>query len=199
MIVYLATNNPHKVEELSPLLPGVELALPRDADVDFDPVEDGADFLANSLIKARALYALVHAPVLADDSGLCVDALGGEPGIRSARYGQVEGGPKLDAADRNRLLLERMRGEAKRSCRFVCCLSLVLFDDRFFVAQETCEGVLLDSPRGSGGFGYDPVVLLPELGRSVAELSMEEKAAVSHRGRAAGRMAALLADLIAAP
>ncbi len=199
MIVYLATNNPHKVEELSPLLPGVEFRLPRDAGVAFDPVEDGADFLANSLIKARALYALVRTPVLADDSGLCVDALGGEPGIHSARYGQVEGGAKLEAAERNALLLARMAGRADRTCRFVCCLTLVLSGERQFSAQETCEGVLLESPRGSGGFGYDPVVFLPELGRSVAELSMEEKARVSHRGRAARRMAALLADLAGAP
>lgn len=199
MIVYLATNNPHKVEELAPLLPGVELALPRDAGVPFDPVEDGADFLANSLIKARALHALVRAPVLADDSGLCVDALSGEPGIRSARYGQMEGGPKLEASDRNRLLLEATRGATDRSCRFVCCLSLVLSADRFFAVQETCEGVLLDAPRGSGGFGYDPIVFLPELGRSVAELSAEEKARVSHRGRAARRIAVLLADLARVP
>ncbi len=199
MIVYLATNNPHKAEELAPLLPGVELRLPRDAGIEFDPEEDGADFLANSLIKARVLHALVRAPVLADDSGLCVDALGGEPGIRSARYGQVEGGPKLEAADRNRLLLEAVRGAADRACRFVCCLTLVRSDDRFFAVQETCEGVLLEAPRGSGGFGYDPIVYLPELGRSVAELTMEEKSRVSHRGRAARRMAALLADLIAAP
>ncbi|HOX17105.1 MAG TPA: RdgB/HAM1 family non-canonical purine NTP pyrophosphatase [Spirochaetales bacterium] len=199
MIVYLATNNPHKAEELAPLLPGVELRLPRDAGIEFDPEEDGADFLANSLIKARVLHALVRAPVLADDSGLCVDALGGEPGIRSARYGQVEGGPKLEAADRNRLLLEAVRGAADRACRFVCCLTLVRSDDRFFAVQETCEGVLLEAPRGSGGFGYDPIVYLPELGRSVAELTMEEKSRVSHRGRAARRMAALLVDLIAAP
>jgi len=199
MIVYLATNNPHKVEELAPLLPGVELRLPRDAGVAFDPAEDGEDFLANSLIKARALHALVRAPVLADDSGLCVDALSGEPGIRSARYGQVDGGPKLEASNRNRLLLEAMRGERDRSCRFVCCLTLVLSGDRHFSAQETCEGVLLEAPRGSGGFGYDPVVFLPELGRSVAELTMEEKSRVSHRGRAARRMAALLADLVAEP
>ena len=199
MIVYLATNNPHKAEELAPLLPGVELRLPRDAGIEFDPEEDGADFLANSLIKARVLHALVRAPVLADDSGLCVDALGGEPGIRSARYGQVEGGPKLEAADRNRLLLEAVRGAADRACRFVCCLTLVRSGDRFFAVQETCEGVLLEAPRGSGGFGYDPIVYLPELGRSVAELTMEEKSRVSHRGRAARRMAALLADLIAAP
>jgi len=199
MDIYLASNNAHKARELEALFPGVRFRLPSDAGLDFDPEEDGPDYLSNALIKARALHALVRAPVLADDSGLAVDALGGAPGVRSARYGQEPGGPLLSAENRNAFLLARMEGVAERSCRFVCCLALMLSAERVFTAQETCEGVLLEAPRGSGGFGYDPVVWLPESGRSVAELSEAEKARVSHRGRAARRLSAILSDLNVAP
>lgn len=199
MTIYIATGNAHKLDEIRPALPGVDIRLPSDAGVDFDYEETAEDFVGNSIGKAMALWSAVGAPVLADDSGLCVDALGGRPGVLSARYGSPDGVTPLGAAERNRLLLGEMRGRRDRSCRFVCCMTLVLSRDRFFVVQETCEGVLLDEPRGSGGFGYDPVVLLPELGRSVAELSAEEKNRVSHRGRALSRVAALLGGLGPAP
>ncbi len=133
-------------------------------------------------------------PSLADDSGLSVRALGGGPGVRSARYGSPDGIRKLDTAERNALLLAAMEREEDRACAFVCCLVLLLPEDRFFVVQETCPGILLRSPRGEGGFGYDPVVFLPELGKSVAELTAGEKNMVSHRGRAAGRLARILQD-----
>jgi len=201
MEIYVATANAHKLLELAPALPGHSLRAPADAGhPGFDVVEDGADFIDNALKKARALYDLVGKPSLADDSGLAVRALGGEPGVRSARYGSPDGGAtKLDAASRNAYLLGRMEGESDRACAFVCCLVLVLSEDRFFVVQETCPGELLLAPRGSGGFGYDPVVWLPALGKTVAELTMEEKNRVSHRGRACARMAAMLADLGRAP
>ena len=96
-------------------------------------------------------------------------------------------------------MLQEMEGKAGRACRFVCCMSLVLSLNRLFVVQETCEGVLLKAPRGVGGFGYDPVVYLPELGKTVAELSMEEKNSVSHRGRAIVRMSSIIASLAALP
>lgn len=137
---------------------------------------------------------MIQAPVLADDSGLCVDALDGRPGVLSARYGSSQSGRLLESAERNALLLAEMAGFADRTCRFVCCLSLVLGPARLYVIQETCEGELLLEARGHGGFGYDPVVFLPALGKSVAELGMDEKNQVSHRGRAIQRMAVLLAD-----
>jgi XTP/dITP diphosphohydrolase len=115
--------------------------------------------------------------------------------VLSARYGSTDGSTPLAAPERNALLLEEMRGVADRACRFVCCMSLVLSPDRIFVVQETCEGLLLEAPRGSGGFGYDPLVYLPELGCSVAELSTEQKNRVSHRGRALSRMAAIIDSL----
>ena len=197
MEIFVATANAHKLIELAPALPGHRLRSPAEAGLPgFEVEEDGATFLDNALKKARSLYRLVGEPSLADDSGLAVRALGGEPGIRSARYGSSDGGAtKLDAASRNAFLLSRMAAEEDRACAFVCCLVLVLSEDRFFVVQETCPGELLRQARGSGGFGYDPVVYLPELGKTVAELSMEEKNRVSHRGRACARMAAILADL----
>lgn len=157
-------------------------------------------FLGNSLGKARALFNLVKAPVLADDSGLCVDALGGAPGVTSARYGSPDGGRTvLSAREKNELLLREMEGRRDRACRFVCAMTLIISEHRFFTVQETCEGILLESPRGGEGFGYDPVFLLPREGLSMAELSLERKNRLSHRGRAAVRIRSILDSLAALP
>jgi XTP/dITP diphosphohydrolase len=200
MEILVATGNAHKLIELAPLFPGHRLRKPADVGhPDFDVEEDGSTYIENALKKARALYELTKCPSLADDSGLAVRALGGEPGIRSARYGSEEGGQKLDSSERNRLLLVRMHGFEDRRCSFICALAFVFDEDRFFVVQESCPGQLLRSPRGKGGFGYDPVVFLPALEKSVAELSQEEKNEVSHRGRAGRRIAALISDLAAWP
>ena len=195
MEILVATGNAHKLGELSPLFPGHILKAPDSVGIrDFEVVEDGSSFLDNALIKARALYLMTGRPSLADDSGLTVRALGGAPGIYSARYGS-EDGRKLEAAERNALLLANTEGFADRACAFVCCLVLILSESRFFVAQETCEGELLRAPRGEGGFGYDPLVYLPAQKKSVAELSTSEKNSLSHRGKAAARMARLISDL----
>lgn len=195
MTLFIATNNAHKLEEIRAAMPGLDIRSPRDAGLDFDFPENADSFLGNSTGKALALWHLLHVPVLADDSGLCVDALLGRPGVLSARYGSAPGAVPLESGDRNSKLIGEMAGKTDRTCRFVCCMSLVLTPDRVFVVQETCEGQLLDKPRGAGGFGYDPIVFLPELGRSVAELSQVEKNRVSHRGRAIARMAVLLENL----
>jgi len=197
MTIYLASGNLHKVEEIKGVLPGVKVLVPADAGISFDFDETGQTFLDNSMGKAMALWHQLGRPILADDSGLCVDSLGGRPGVLSARYGSLEGQAVLESAARNELLLREMQGKNDRSCRFVCCLSLVLGPDRAFTIQETCEGQLLEAPRGQGGFGYDPVVYLPELGKSVAELSPAEKNLVSHRGKALQRLRAIIADLLA--
>jgi XTP/dITP diphosphohydrolase len=205
MEIYVATGNAHKLVELAPALPGHLLKTPADAGImNFDVVEDGSTYLENAVIKARALYALVGRPSLADDSGLSVHAMEGAPGVLSARYGSRRDPKsgreiKLEAPERNAFLLKNMEGEADRGCAFVCCLVLVLDEERVFAVQETCPGELLSSPRGEGGFGYDPVVFLPSLGKSVAELTLEEKNRLSHRGRACARMAKILADLEARP
>lgn len=195
MTIYMATNNRHKLGEMRSAMPGVRLLTPEDAGIDFDFPEDGDTFLENALGKAKALWALLGKPVLADDSGLCVDALGGRPGVLSARYGSLPGGAPLSSPERNGLLLEEMAGKPDRSCRFVCCLVLMVSPDRFFAVQETCEGELLLEPRGADGFGYDPIVFLPALGRSVAQLGMEEKNRVSHRGRAVARLLPMIESL----
>lgn len=196
MILFLASGNPHKLDEIKGILPGVQILVPATVGLDFDYEETGHTFLENSMGKARALWDRLGRPTLADDSGLCIDSLDGRPGVWSALYGSPDGGPVLESNMRNTLLLKEMQGKQNRSCRFVCCLSLVLSADRAFSIQETCEGQLLETPRGDGGFGYDPLVYLPELGKSVAELSPAEKNIVSHRGKALKRLGTLIADLL---
>ena len=191
MEILLASSNRHKRREFAALLSGYSIAIPQDKGIPFEPEETGASFFENALIKAEALYKATGLPVLADDSGLCVDALDGAPGVHSARFGSESGAPLPDSK-RNALLLAKMKGEANRTCRFVCCLLLYAGKGRVFSAQETLEGVLLEAPRGEGGFGYDPVVFLPDLGKSVAELSEEEKNMISHRGKAARALKAIL-------
>jgi len=187
----LASNNDHKHAEFVRLFPGVRILRPRDVGVDFDFAEDGASFLANALGKARALYGIARRPVIGDDSGLCVAALGGEPGIQSSRYGS-DGTSKLSTPERNALLLARLAGAEDRRAFFVCCLALVIAEDRFVAVQETVHGEIAESPRGTNGFGYDPLFLLPARGLTIAELSDPEKDLVSHRGRAARRLRAVL-------
>lgn len=195
MKLLVATNNQHKVEELRPVFKGWELRTPSEEGIrDFDPHESGASFFENALIKAQALWERCRMPVLADDSGLCVEALDGRPGIHSARYGALHGG-LLSASEKNQLLLEELRGVENRRCTFVCCLVVMTGKDRFVAVQETLEGEIGLAPVGEQGFGYDPIVYLPEQGKTVAQLSQEEKNRISHRGKAAWKMARILAAL----
>lgn len=193
MDILVASFNEHKLLELKPLFPGLRLVSPTELGYgELEIEEDGQSYFENALIKAKALYERAGIPTLADDSGLSVDALDGAPGIRSSRYGAPDGNRKLSSPERNALLLSEMEGVADRNCAFYCCLVFMYGKDRFASVQETCPGLLLESPRGMGGFGYDPIVYLPELGKSVAELSSGEKSIVSHRGRAARRMNVIL-------
>ncbi len=188
----IATNNPHKAAEFRRLLAGADadLVTPADAGVALDVPETGATFAENARIKARAFRSASGLPSLADDSGIAVDALGGRPGVHSARYG----GDALDDAGRVRLLLSEMDGvpEEERACRFHAVLAFAAPDGSEETAEGVCEGRLALQPSGANGFGYDPVFFLPEFGRTMAELAPEEKDAVSHRGRAARRMLPLL-------
>ncbi len=188
----LASNNEHKFAEFSRLFPAVRLLLPRDIGVQLDFDENGATFFENARGKALALFAATARPVLADDSGLCVHALGGKPGVLSNRFGAGPDGKSLETAKRNAYLLDKLTGLTDRSAFFVCCLVLVQEEDRFVVVQETVHGTITEEPRGTNGFGYDPLFLLPRLGRTLAELSDEQKDAVSHRGRAARKVRASL-------
>ena len=198
MNIWFATNNAHKKEELQAIF-NIGVKIPSDAGIDFDPDETGLTFSENALHKARELRKLLKKdePVLADDSGLCVDGLDGRPGIYSARYGS-NGGNNLTSAQRNSLLLEELGANPKRSARFVCAMVLLLADDRFYLVQETIEGEIVKScefSRGEGGFGYDPIFLIPRLGRTMAELSSEEKNRLSHRGKAGKAIAEILRNL----
>jgi XTP/dITP diphosphohydrolase len=208
MIIWFATGNVHKKAELAAILPEHTIKIPADTGLAFDPEETGAAFMDNALIKARALYRLARetergaAPqaVIADDSGLCVDALGGRPGIYSSRYGGAGAGAgkKLEARERNALLLAELGDNPDRGARFVCAMVLLLDENRFRAVQETLEGTIIRSPdeaRGSGGFGYDPILYLPERGCTVAELPEEEKNRISHRGKA-GKIIAGMLDTI---
>lgn len=154
------------------------------------PEETGDTYRENALIKARAGAALTGVLALADDSGIEVDALGGAPGVRSARFG----GPGLDDAARTALLLERLRDvpAGRRTARYRCVVALVWADGTERTAEGTAEGVITAAPRGTGGFGYDPIFEDLALGRTFAELTPEAKAAVSHRGRAVRAAIALL-------
>ena len=174
------------------LLGGYDLVLPKDEGIEFDPEETGRDFAENSLIKAEALWNIVHEPVLADDSGLCVKALGWGPGIYTARYGEKEAGRKLSDNEKYMLLLKNMEGITDRKAHFVTALCLILSDDRRYIIQETCDGSIALSPSGTAGFGYDPVFFIDEAGMIAAELPEGEKDRYSHRGRAARLMKLLL-------
>jgi XTP/dITP diphosphohydrolase len=151
---------------------------------DLEVDEDGVTFLANAQKKAREYAAATGLPTLADDSGLTVAALGGRPGVQSARFG----GPGLSSDDRNRRLLELMEGQADRSAAYVCVIALARRAEpasKVFLGR--CEGRIGRHPRGEGGFGYDPVFLLPD-GRSMAELPDADKDAISHRGLAVAEL-----------
>ena len=187
----VASNNAHKLRELARLFPGVRLLAPSELGVSFEFEENGASYLDNALGKARHLHGILGRPVLADDSGLQVPGLGGEPGIYSSRYGMTPGRPRLTDPERCGILLAKAEPLADRSCFFVCCMVLILEEPRFLAVQEIVRGELARAPRGGGGFGYDPIVLLPALGRTVAELTDREKDRLSHRGRAARRVRAL--------
>lgn len=191
MDIFLASGNKHKKEEFAAILEGVNIRIPSDIGVAFSPEETGATFLENALLKARALYTLVKRPVIADDSGLCIDALDGMPGIYSARYGMKDG-VKLEAQQRNNLILHQMKGVTKRTCRFVCCIAVMMDAERIATVQETCEGLITQSAIGQHGFGYDPLVYLPQIGKTVAELRPQEKNELSHRGKAGKIVAQIL-------
>ncbi len=196
MILVAATSNAGKLRELRALLNGLDLDLRSLADFAGAPAveESGDSFLANARLKAHAIAAHTELPALADDSGLEVDALGGAPGVRSARFASDAGAGVGDAAN-VALLLTRLRAvpQARRTARFRCAVVIARPDGAELVADGTCAGLLAASPRGSGGFGYDPVFLYPPLGRTFAELASAEKDRVSHRAAA---IAALRPQLV---
>ena len=182
MKAVLASHNKKKMAEMRAILSelGVELLSQADMGVDIEPEETGTTFEENARIKAEAIMQATGLPAIADDSGLVVDALNGEPGVYSARYG----GEGLDDTGRWQLLLKNMEGKENRACRFVSVICCAFPDGSQLMTRGECHGVVAEGPRGEGGFGYDPVFWLPEKGKSMAELSPEEKNSISHRGNA---------------
>lgn len=182
--IVFATSNEGKMREIREILKdlGTEILSMKDAAVEADIVEDGDSFEANAVIKAKAVWEETGGIVLADDSGLEVDCLGGEPGIYSARYM----GENTSYEIKNWNLIHRLNGveEEKRTARFVCVIAAVLPDGRTLTARGTMEGLIAHKPAGDGGFGYDPILMLPEYGKTSAEITMEEKNKISHRGKA---------------
>lgn len=182
--IVFATSNEGKMREIREILKslGAEILSLKEAGVHVDIVEDGDSFEANALIKARAVWEKTGGIVLADDSGLEIDYLNGEPGIYSARYM----GENTSYEIKNWNLIHRLDGvpEEKRTARFVCVIAGVLPDGRVVTTRGTMEGHIAHEPAGAGGFGYDPILVLPEYGKTSAEITMDEKNAISHRGKA---------------
>ena len=185
MKVVLASKNKHKLVEISQITAqfGMELVLQAELGVDIDVEETGTTFEENSLLKAEAVMKATGLPALADDSGIAVEALGGEPGIYSARYGFDE---SLDDHGRLMLLLKNMEQipDGQRQAKFVCVISFITPEGRVIQARGEIHGELTREPRGENGFGYDPIFYYPPLGKTTAELTAEEKNEVSHRANA---------------
>jgi XTP/dITP diphosphohydrolase len=190
MKLILASNNPHKLVEIRAILGSEfdEILSLREAGIDHETVEDGSTFLENAEKKAREIMELSGCCALADDSGLCVDALGGAPGIYSARYAGVHGDDKAN----NRKLLRDLEGVEDRRAHFACAMVLVRPDGSAVRAEGRMDGVIAHAKAGGNGFGYDPLFYLPERGCTNAQLTPEEKNAISHRARA---LHALVAQL----
>ncbi len=178
----LATHNPGKLREMGAILArfGVEVVSPKDLGLTVDVEETGATFAENAMLKAKAICAVAQLPAIADDSGLCVDALNGGPGVYSARYG----GEGLDDRGRYMLLLNNMRGQTTRAAHFACAIACAFPNGDTLTAEGRCDGTIAFAPMGEGGFGYDPVFFVPEKAKTFGQLTAEEKSAISHRGRA---------------
>lgn len=197
MRLVFATGNAGKLREAREILnpAGIEVLSPADAGLapeDVEVEETGTSFRENSLIKARHLYSLCGLPCFADDSGLVVDALGGEPGIYSARYASLDGGEDHNFSSNIEKLLHKLHGVSDRTARFVCAVTLIIDGEPLFF-DGTCEGHIATAPSGGGGFGYDPVFVADAFpGMTLAEVSEDDKNAVSHRGKALQSMSIFL-------
>lgn len=194
--IVFATSNEGKMREIREIMKdlGCEVVSLKEAGVQVDIVEDGDTFEANAVIKAKTVWEQTGGIVLADDSGLEIDALNGEPGVYSARYM----GEHTSYEIKNWNLIHRLNGvsEEKRTARFVAAIAAVLPDGRVVTTRGTMEGMIAHEPAGAGGFGYDPILMLTEYGKTSAELTMEQKNAISHRGKGLRTMKEVLAKEI---
>lgn len=184
MKIVIASSNKHKILEIRDKfsnIRGLEIISLSDYKNIPEIIEDADTFAGNALKKARIIRDFTGEISLADDSGLVVDALNGEPGVYSARYG----GENLSDTDRYKLVLKKMADveDSKRSARFICAIAMAMPDGREFVTEGLCEGVINREPAGSNGFGYDPVFYIPELKSTMAEITLDEKNRISHRAK----------------
>ena len=188
----IASNNPGKLREIAHILEplGIEIA-PQSAYGVPEAEEPHCTFVENALAKARHASRIAGLPALADDSGICAQALDGAPGVRSARYAEAAADRLTQDESNNRKLLAALRGAADRRAHYYCVIVLVRHadDPQPLIAEAEWHGVVLEAPRGSGGFGYDPLFFLPDLGKSAAELAPEHKNRISHRGKALALLA----------
>ncbi len=184
--LFVATGNAGKLREIRDILKGIDVYGLADLDEPIEIEEDGDTFYANAFKKANTLMQILGMPVLADDSGLEVDALGGRPGVFSARFA---GEHASDEANTQKLL-EELSGipYQQRGARFVCAMCLVMPDGTCYSAEGETKGIILDAPKGENGFGYDPVFYVEDYQKTFSELTLEEKNAISHRGRALFQM-----------
>lgn len=178
----LATQNQGKVREMRAILSrlGIEVISAAEAGVHLDVEETGTTFAENAFLKAQAVCQAAGLPAIADDSGLCVDALNGGPGVYSARYG----GEGLDDKGRCMLLLQNMRGQTTRAAHFACAICCAFPNGDTVTAEGRCGGTIAFAPMGTDGFGYDPLFFVPDKAKTFAQLTAEEKNEISHRGRA---------------
>lgn len=191
----LATQNPKKLREMKVILEdlGVEIVLESDIGLKVEVEETGETFAENSLLKAKAVMEASGLPAIADDSGLCVDALNGAPGVYSARFG----GEGLDDAGRYRLLLEMLRGQTDRRAHFHTTITCAFPNGDVLTADGDCHGTIAFAPMGDDGFGYNPVFFVPEKRKTFAQMTLEERSAISHRGNALRAFKTKLADHLA--
>lgn len=189
MKLIIASNNAHKIKEIKVILAGKfdEILSLREAGIEHETVEDGNTFMENALKKAREISEISGEAALADDSGICAHALGGEPGIFSARYAGVDGSHGADAAN-NALLVKNLADKSDKSAHYTCAIALVYPDGREVLSEGYMYGSIIDTPRGERGFGYDPHFVPTGESRTVAEMSDEEKNAISHRANALAKL-----------
>jgi len=179
--IVLATQNENKLKEMQAIFKhfAIEIINPPQG---FDPIEDGETFFDNSLIKAKAASELMNLPALADDSGLEIEALGGEPGIYSARWADTH-------SERIEKAIKSLDGQSNRNAQFVCTMTLTDKDGNLLHSTKgVCKGQIIEEEKGSGGFGYDPIFFIPKLGKTMAELTMDQKNKISHRSIALREM-----------
>lgn len=178
--IVFATNNKNKLRELRSIFPNLEILSLNELGYDKEIVEDGKSFEENAIIKAKQVATDLNMVVVAEDSGLEVEALGGAPGIYSARYAGNHG----DDEANNDLLIKNLVGIENRKARYVCTLCVYNPNGEYRVIEGTCPGVIIDDRRGNGGFGYDPYFYIPEFGKTFAEVPLEKKNTISHRSKA---------------